>query len=1472
MSKRAYPSKTASKPTSVNKKSTDALAWAHPLVREWFINKFETPTTPQVLGWPSIIKHVSTLISAPTGSGKTLTAFLVCINDLVKKAIEGKLPAYPEVVYISPLKALSNDIYNNLTQPLQEIQALAEARGYKMDEIRVMVRTGDTLAKDRQQMLRKPPHILVTTPESFYILLTAEKSRALLQNIKTVIVDEIHALINNKRGSHLALSLERLEHLSCEKLIRIGLSATQRPLNLVGHFLMGSNRKEPIIVDVGNKRTLDLQLEVPTIQLGPVASNEMWDEIYDRIVELINQNRTTLVFVNTRRLSERVAHHLRERLGEKWVEAHHGSLSRKIRLATEHRLKNGELKAVVATASLELGIDIGSIDLVCQLGSPRSINIALQRLGRSGHWVGATPKAAFFATTRDELIEWAALIQAIKTQELDELLIPKMPLDILMQQIIACSATQDWTEKELFELIKKAYPYKDLTPSEFNEIIEILSEGIAASRGKMSAYLYHDKVNSLIKGRRGNRLLSITNGGAIPDNGLFTVFSESDEIIVGTLDEDFAIESNRGDVILLGNTSWLVKRVEATRGRVVVENAKGAPPSVPFWLGEAPGRTKELSWQVSELRKKLAVDLPLKRLSLEQLKNLKQNPDITEDEKIKFQVVIDWLIQQCHVSLYGALQLIHYILEGRAVLGQVPSQDSIIAERFFDESGGMQLIIHAPFGARINKAWGLALRKKFCRSFNFELQAAATDNGLNISLAEQHSFPLSDVFQFLHSNSVQEVLTQTVLQAPLFTTRWRWVAGRALSLVRFRRGKKVPPNIQRMLAQDLLAAVFPNAAACQDNIAGEYIDIPNHPLVNETLKDVLTEALDIEGLTSLLKKIENKEINCIAVDTPVPSVFSNEILNANPYAFLDDAPLEERRARAVDLRRVLPDTLQKEIGALDSEVISELQQQIWPDLRSADELQDLLQTCVVFPENAVLDKNRTVYASWRDYIDSLISEGRVSIATVLDNNSHQLKHYWVSAEKRKAFRLIYPNANFIYPTKTLDETITTSEEALELAIKGWMLFLGPSTASELSLMMSLPESTILPSLIKLETTGYLLRGNFRNQNLNEIEWCERRLLARIHRLTINKLRKEIDPVSSNEFMMWLLKWQHVLPSHQLSGKSGIIEIIRQLQGFEIPAKAWEKWIFPKRLKDYDKTTLDYLCLTGVIGFGRFSPHPGMKNLNLMKNEEPSKLLLTSNAPITFFVREESRWLFEEKYSEQGRLTQLSQNAISIYHYLKSHGASFITDIMSGIQKPLRTEVEMGLWELVIAGLITADSFDNLRALIEKRRRLKRRRSYSYFSEPYNAGRWSLLKYIKDLELDRVQHLEAIAWVLLKRYGVVFRDLLQREKNIPRWSELLNIYRRLEERGAIRGGRFVSGFSGEQFALSIAVDSLRAFKNEKNQMESFNYSASDPLNLVGILSSDPKIPASSKRIILVKEGGFGEELKNEKIFDNLSGRF
>jgi Lhr-like helicases len=1425
------------------------LAWAHPVTAEWFVTKFGTPTEPQEQGWPSILAGDATLISAPTGSGKTLAAFLVCIDRLLRQAIAGTLAPCTQIVYISPLKALSNDVQKNLDQPLREIQQLALERGYLSTEIRTAVRTGDTLPKERAAMQRNPPHILVTTPESLYILLTAGKSREHLRRVNTVIVDEIHAVADDKRGAHLALSLERLEALVCGENrlspgsfltglstppLRIGLSATQNPIELVANFLTGahSTRKPATIVQVGQRRQLDLAIEVPSDELGSVTNTAMWEEIFDKLAAHAESHRSTLVFVNTRRLVEKIAFALAERLGNENVAAHHGSLSRNLRLDAEQRLKRGEIKILVATASLELGIDIGDIDLVCQISTTRAVAVAMQRVGRAGHWSGAIPKGRFFATTRDDLLEQAALIRKMRAGELDQLEIPPQPIDVLMQQIVACCGAEPWEEEALYSVLRRAYPYRDLTRQRFDELITLLHEGIESSRGRYGAYLLRDGIQRHLHPRRGARMIAISNGGSIPDAALFSVILQPDGVQIATLDEHFAVDSSPGDVVLLGNTSWRIQRIEAA-GRVLVEDAHGASPTLPFWFGEAPQRTAVLCDGVGELREQISARTP------------NVPPGYISPAQPEVAAATAWLIEECGVCASGAQQLIAYIVAGRAVLGAVPSKTTIIAERFFDEGGGMQLILHAPFGGRINKAWGLALRKRFCRGFNFELQAAATDNGINISLAEQHSFPLADVFQFLTEQTVKELLEQASIASPIFKTRWRWAAGRSLQLLRFSKGKRIAPQIQRTRSEDLLANVFPQAAACFETIVGD-IEIPNHPLVDEVMQEVLQEAMDLEGLIEVLRGIKDGSIRCLAVDTPVPSQFAHELINANPYAFLDDAGLEERRARAVSLRRSLPESVFEEAGKLDQNAIDEVRRECWPDIRDEHELHDLLHSIVALPLSTL---DTTEARHWPIFYERLTQTGR---AQTINCNG---KPSWVATE-----RLPYTLALWCGPDNATG--LVTKEAALKQCVQGWLQMLGPVTANTFARQLSLQPAEVFQAFLAMEMQGLLMRGTFEHPRTSEdhdIEWCERRILQRIHRRTLSTLRKQIEAVTPAVYIRWLLNWQHLAPQTELAGEEGVLEALHQLEGFEAPAIEWERTLLPARVANYDPRWLDALCLSGAVGWGRISPHPAWA---VGDGSAPRRVIPTNAAPITFYVRESADWLphaLAQQCIEEPKLQQaLSPEALRARTLLQQRGACFSNDIQR-ILNLTRPQTQHALWELATAGLAAADGFDQLRAMMDPRRKSATSDTPGKRTVRSSAGRWSLLSeevHAAPTPIEQARRtdaaLESAARVLLARYGILFRDLLTRESNAPKWRDLLGVLRRLEARGEVRGGRFVSGFGGEQFALPIAVDSLRAARN-RDCPEPVTVAAADPANLAGIIVPGERVPAVPGRQVIYRNG-------------------
>jgi ATP-dependent Lhr-like helicase len=1305
-----------------------ALADFHPAVRSWFATRLGEPTPPQREGWPAIREGRHTLIAAPTGSGKTLAAFLSAIDSLIRRGPE--LADETQVLYVSPLRALSNDVQKNLQGPLDEIRAANPS----VPEVRVLVRTGDTPSGARAAMKRRPPHILVTTPESLYLLLTSEGGRGMLATVRTVIVDEIHALVRDKRGSHLALSLERLENLAGRPVQRIGLSATQKPLDEVGRFLAGAGR-ECALVDAGSFRELDLSIEVPPSPLSTVCSHEQWEEIYARMADLVREHRTTLVFANTRKMAERIAGQLTRLLGEEAVTSHHGSLSRARRLDAEERLKAGRLRALVATASLELGIDIGDVDLVIQVGATRSIATFLQRVGRAGHALKKVPKGRLFPLTLDELMEGAALLRCIKGAVLDRTPIPPRPLDILAQQIVASCVPEAWDERELYDVLRRAFPYRDLEREEFDKVVALHTAG-------RRALLHRDGVNGRVMATRRARLTALLSGGAIPDTADYQVRLEPEGTLVGTVNEDWAVESSSGDIFQLGNTSWRVIRIEP--GIVRVADAKGQPPSVPFWLGEAPGRTRELAAEIGALREECAA---------------------RETETAEF------LQSECRIDNRDALpsgaaiQIAEYVEAGRSALGAVPTQKRVILERFFDESGGMQLVLHAPFGSKINRAWGLALRKKFCVGFGFELQAAANEEAIVLSLGPQHSFALEDVFEYLNPATAREVLVQALLASPLFETRWRWNVQRSLLLERSRGGKKVPAPLLRMRANDLLAGAFPQVLACPETLPGGPIEVPmDHPIVAQTIEDCLTEAMDLEGFLEVLRGLRDGSIERRAVDTVEPSAFARGILSAQPYSFLDDAPLEERRTQAVISRRVLDSRTADEIGMLDPEAIARVREEAWPQPADAEEVHEAL----LWMGYVTAEEGRP----WQAWLDELAAGGRV-----LREGDR-----WFAAEATRERKAV---------------------------LRGRLEALGPIRAADAD------DS----HLRELEAEGVVLRTRIGGSEA----WCDRRLLARIHRYTLERLRREIAPVSAAQFLRFLGCWQHVDPDHRLEGPRGVAEVVSQLAGFEVPAAAWEGSVLPARVRGYKREWLDQLTLSGEVTWGRLWG---------------SGASAVRRTPVCLVMREDlDEW---SSLAAQGEAREPTGTALEVSEALAARGALFFQELARATKLP-PAFVEAGLTELIGLGRVTCDSFAGLRWLIVPAWRRK--------GGGPAAGRWSLVRR----EAAAPPSPEFVARRLLRRTGVVFRKTIAREKQPVPWRDIARVCRTLEARGEIRGGRFVAGFDGEQYALPEAVTLLRAVRRRGESPADpapVLVSAADPLNFRGILTPDERIAPNTRALVRV----------------------
>jgi ATP-dependent Lhr-like helicase len=1536
----------------------------HPAVAAWFAATFAAPTPAQVQAWPAIRSGRHVLVSAPTGSGKTLTAFLAGIDRLIRDGLEGGLEDATRIVYVSPLKALSNDIHVNLELPLQGIREQLAAMGLPDVEIRTAVRTGDTPQSERAALRRRPPHILVTTPESLYVLLGSDSGRAMLAPARTVIVDEIHAVADDKRGSHLALSLERLEALCGRPLTRIGISATQKPIEEVARFLVGAGNvpadgvADCEIVDIGYARQRDLALVLPDTPLSAVMSNDQWEEVHKRIAGFAGAHRTTLVFVNTRRMAERTARHLGELLGKEHVAAHHGSLAKELRLDAEQRLKRGELKLLVATASLELGIDIGDVDLVCQLGSPRAISAFLQRAGRAGHHVGGVPKARLFPASRDDLAECAALLDCVRRGELDALRILPAPLDVLAQQIVAEVSCREWEEDALYDWLRRAWPYRALSRADFDAVLRMIAEGFATRRGARASLIHRDAVNRKLRGRKGGRMTAVMSGGTIPDTGDYAVLLEPDALTIGSINEDFAIESSAGDIFQLGNTSYRVLRIEP--GRVRVEDAQGAPPTIPFWLGEAPGRTDELSFGVSRLREEVMARLapeksppaPLfqrgeaeaaSETDADEEANAEDGDSATRHDVDVCKPVappsanpaearasapstqttdaqspppfekggqggfalanhdaLTWLRNEVGLADEAAGQLAAHLAAAHAALGVLPTHRRIVLERFFDESGGTQLVIHSPFGSRINRAWGLALRKRFCRKFNFELQAAATEDAIVLSLSTSHSFPLIEVASYLHSASALDVLVQALLDAPLFGVRWRWNATTALALPRFQGGKKVPPQLQRMRSEDLLASVFPDQVACLENIVGER-QVPDHPLVAQTLHDCLYEAMDAAGWLEVLRRMESGEIEVVARDLAAPSPLAMEAINAKPYAFLDDAPLEERRTQAVQTRRYTDPQDASDLGRLDPGAIETVREQAWPDPRNPDEMHEALQTL-----GFVTADEAEANAEWQGWLQRLTKDQRATSLTIGSDPAHTL---WTCAERLAQLQALFPDATLSPPIAApagFAEAADRESAVVELA-RARLGGLGPVTVPQLVQALPLPRSEIELALLQLQGEGVAMQGWFtrpqpsakpssheekgrgeqgeaastpeeaesREQATsdagkpstfstspleNEIEWCERHLLARIHRYTLQRLRREIEPVEPRDFVRFLCDWQKLTRATRVSGPDALAGVLAQLEGFEAPAAAWESELLPARVADYSIAWLDDQCTAGRTLWTRLRSSSA-------EPENPRAPASVRTTPIVLLPRRNAA-LWSRMAQAQADAAPLSSRAQRVFDVLAAHGASFFDDLIDGTRL-LRTELEDALAELVARGRIHCDSFAGLRALlVPASKRAGGRGRRSAFFGLQDAGRWAPVRrdalLAAEMQADAPagrrpggpppETVEHLARTLLRRYGVVCWRLLEREAPwLPPWRELVRVLHRLEARGEIRGGRFIAGLSGEQFALPEAIALMRQVRNRARDGEFVCVSAADPLNLAGTLLPGDKVSRIPGARLLLRDG-------------------
>ncbi len=1408
----------------------------HPQVQRWFETTYDSATDCQISAWRAIQNHRDVIVAAPTGSGKTLAAFLAVIDELVRLGVDqGDVPAGTHVVYVSPLKALSYDIERNLEAPLAGIRQCLAKSGCGDVHIRSGVRTGDTTQSERQKMARNPPHILVTTPESLYLLLTSESGRKMLGSVRRLIIDEIHSLVSNKRGAHLSLSVARLEAMLATPPVKIGLSATQKPIDRVASYLTGKEQHDCVIVDSGHIRKWDLKIEVPSYPLESVMSTESWQETYRKIAELVEQHRTTLIFVNTRRHVERASRHLAELIGKEHVGSHHGSLSKEHRFDAEQKLKSGSLKVLIATASLEMGIDIGDIDLVCQISSPRSIAVFLQRIGRSGHTLGKTPKGVLFPTTRDELVECAALFKAVNDGELEALEVCHSSLDALAQQIVAEVSARDWNIDDLYQCILTAYPYRNITLDRFHEILQMLSEGFSLRRGRRGAYIYLDAVNRVVRARAGARIAAATNAGVIPDQFDYDVILEPEDIRIGTVNEDFAFESLVGDIFQLGNMSYRVRRVE--KGFVRVEDARGQPPNIPFWLGEGRGRSTELSRAVSDLREYVCKCL---------------NEKDPEE-------VVSLIRANCRTDSYVSAQIVEYLAASKKALGVIPTQKTIVFERFFDEMNDWHLVVHSVFGSRLNRAWGLALRKRFCVRFNFELQAAALEDNFVLSLGPTHSFALEEVKGYVKRSTAATVVRQAVLGAPMFGVRWRWAASVALAVLRFRNGKKVPPPFQRNDSEDLLSVVFPDQLACQENIVGP-VEIPDHPLVNQTLMDCTHELMDLDGLESLLDKIESGQISVVCRDLSEPSPLAQEVLTAKPYAFLDDAPAEERRTLAVQSRRYLSSADVTEYDMLDVEVIERLCKQAWPNPASTEQLHDALVSLGYMHASEVFPKTESRLDEfsenlWQSFFEQLVADKRATRLTTSSGDE-----LWVAAERLGEVKLLHPESQItpqIESASIVSKTVVDGDEALVSLIRGRMEIVGPTTTSEVARTIDLPVGIVETALIRLESEGSVMKGKFR-KGCEQSQWCERHFLSRIHKSTISGLRKQIKPINSEQYIRYLTRWLRLSDDSMGEGPDALGQVLELMEGYEATVGTWESELLPARIFGYTPELLDFLSASGSIVWTRLS----VSHLSKANLDDPKKPIRYGSSiksiPLTFLQRNRLKNWNVLTGNRNQATPVLSGFAQQVQAALQEHGPMFYSELLEEIRQ-MPGHLEEGLVELFATGIATCDHYGGVRALLipQDERRHRARFKHSFSSGVQVSGRWSLLFGATSKPAVNTTQLEAnqyAAAVLLRRYGVVFRALLAKEgRFFPAWSVLRTIYRQMEDRGEIRGGRFVGNVAGEQFALPEAIDVLRSVRNRESDGKSLTIHASDPLNMTGILESDQRISAHTATYLVYRDG-------------------
>jgi ATP-dependent Lhr-like helicase len=1318
-----------------------------PFVERWFATTFREPTPPQRDGWAAIASGRDTLIVAPTGSGKTLAAFLWALDHLHRLGLEGRLEDRVYVVYVSPLRALNNDIEKNLREPLAGIRAAAAADGLALPEVRIAVRTGDTLAAARQAMTRRPPHVLITTPESLYILLTSQGFRPALAAARFVIVDEVHALMASKRGAHLALSLERLQALVAggqpgPRPQRIGCSATVRPVEDAATFLTGATARDPVVIDAGFSRDLDLQVVSPVDDFLTATSDTVWDAALQQIAELVQAHRTTLVFAQSRRAAERLARDLNDRVPDdagapaegaaatgRKVAAHHGSLSRRARLEAENRLKAGELRALVATSSLELGIDVGAIDLVVQVQSPRNVAAALQRVGRAGHLLSRTSKGRIVVTKGEELVEAAAVVRTVRERSLDRIAMPQAPLDVLAQQIVAAVAAESLEIDVLHARFRQAAPYRDLSRETFLAVVRSIAEPLPREVRGVAPRILWDRVNDRLHARRGSRFLALTAGGTIPDAGLYDVYVAETDLKVGTLDEEFVTESLPGDVFLLGSHAWRIAKVRADR--VLVEDAQGMSPTIPFWKGEHPSRSWDLGLAVGRLRRDAADRL--------------DTPDFAA-----------WAARECGCDARAAAAMRSWLVKAGEVLQGVADDQGIVVESFADEMGGRHAMIHSVFGMRINGAWGMALREQVRRRFGLLAEASHVDDGILLSFAPGQVPPAPErLVTLVAPEEVDTLLGEALIGSPMFGTRFRHAAVRALFVPRMTRGQRTPAYLQRLKADALLEAV-----------RGQ----PDFPIVAETLRECFHDAYDVPRLKRLLERLHDRELWTRHVDTPMPSPFVYPLLLAWDWAYLDAGHAEERRADAVVMRKawsVAPGPLRPDIvAAVEAEL-----QKTTPERRARDanELAAILDDLGDLTRDEIAER---VVADADGLIAALAAERRIAPVAFGDRPA------WIPA-----------------PDATLYAGLAT-EAGLERLVLRVLRTRGPVTADWLAARYGLAAGDVTPALERLVQRG-LVRTGALVADAAAPQFVHVAVLDEIQRRQVHARRVPRPVATAEQFSAFLLRRHHLHPEHRLVGPPGVLAALELLQGDDFPVRVWEQDLLSARVEDYQRDWLDRLGLAGEIVWTVFEP---------AERARATALAPESPGRVGVALRDHVGWLREAT----GR-TELDPRVKNVLLHLQLRGASFPRDLarVTGLDP---AQAQAALWEMFRAGLATPDTFSAIVAggtaarpagvRPTPRRRSRRGQARGPLAQLPPLGRWSALA--EDEALSPEERDEARAHLLLARHGVVARELARGD-----WATLRHVLLRMEYGGEVVRGYFVEGLSGEQYALEDALAELTA---------------------------------------------------------------